>query len=77
MSEKARTGVSKGSPSPRSPRAIALFDYHGARRGVWAVLRGGGHTVIATEHPGTLLAMLKAGVLTGQALKDAEEASRR
>lgn len=51
-----------------------LFDYVGERRGYWAQLAApNGHRVTLTEHPGTLLSMLRAGVLTGEARRDAEE----
>jgi hypothetical protein len=62
------------------PRRLALagFDYATATRGYWARLRNGsGHEVIITNHPTSLLDMLKAGVLTGAAKADAEEISAR
>lgn len=50
----------------------AAYDYATERRGYWAVLRNGlGASVILTEYPGTLLSMLMAGVLTGEAERDA------
>lgn len=52
---------------------VAGFDYAAEARGYWARLRdGGGRDVILTMYPGTLLSMLKAGVLAGEARADAE-----
>lgn len=54
--------------------APAGFDYADETRGYWARLRdGGGRELILTEYPGTLLAMLRAGVLVGEAKADAEK----
>jgi hypothetical protein len=54
--------------------AVAGFDYADDRRGYWARLRdGGGRDVVLTQYPSTLLAMLQAGVLVGQAKADAEK----
>jgi hypothetical protein len=54
--------------------SVAGFDYADGKRGYWARLRdGGGRDVILTAHPETLLAMLKAGVLAGEAKADAEK----
>lgn len=49
------------------------FDYvDSERRGYWAVLSDGERSVRVTEHPGTLVSMARAGVLDGEARKDAE-----
>jgi hypothetical protein len=54
--------------------AVAGFDYANASRGYWARLRdGGGRDVLLTQYPETLLAMLRAGVLVGEAKADAEK----
>lgn len=54
--------------------AVVGFDYAGPARGYWARLRdGGGRDVIVTDYPGSLLSMLRAGVLVGQAKLDAED----
>ena len=52
------------------------FDYVGGVRGYWAKLRdGAGREVTLTEYPRSLLSMLRAGVLVGQAKEDAEALS--
>jgi len=49
------------------------FDWANGHRGHWAVLKdGAGRTVTLTDYPQSLLSMLRAGVLTGQAKQDAE-----
>jgi hypothetical protein len=49
------------------------FDYVGLPRGHWACLRdGAGRNVTLCEWPASLLSMLKAGVLVGEAKEDAE-----
>jgi len=59
------------------PLRVAGFDYADESRGRWARLRdGSGREVIVTDHPSVLLAMLRAGVLAGQAKADAEELVR-
>jgi len=56
--------------------SVAGFDYANASRGYWARLRdGGGREVILTEGTRTLVSMLRAGVLAGEAKTDAEAAS--
>jgi len=52
------------------------FEYVGESRGYWAKLRdGAGREVTLTEYPRSLLSMLRAGVLVGQAKEDAEALS--
>jgi hypothetical protein len=49
------------------------FDFVGPKRGRFCRLtHPNGHEVICTEWPGTLLSMLKAGVLVGKALAEAQ-----
>ena len=48
------------------------FDYDSPARGFWATLACERRVVTMTEYPGTLLAMYRAGVLSGEALADAE-----
>lgn len=51
----------------------AGFDYADGHRGYWARLRdGAGRTVTLTEFPASLLSMLKAKILIGEAKEDAE-----
>lgn len=60
------------------PLSPAGFDYADAsQRGYWAMLRdGAGRTVLLTEYPATLLSMLRAGVLDGEAKRDAMDEMR-
>jgi len=57
---------------------LAGFDYADqSQRGYWATLRdGAGNTVIVTDYPRTLLSMLRAGVLEGEAQRDAVDELR-
>ena len=53
--------------------APVAFDWADDCRGAWAALRdGAGRTVILTEYPRSLLSMLAAHALVGQAKADAE-----
>ncbi len=56
----------------RRRKGGALFDYDSEHRGTMATLSYQHYTVTLVEYPQSLLDMLEAGVLTGQALKDAE-----
>ncbi len=70
--DPGRPGTGGGRLSARL--APVGFDYADDRRGYWARLRdGSGREILITEYPVTLLAMLKAGVLVGEAKMDAEK----
>lgn len=56
----------------KKPLSPPAFDWAGPERGHWAMLRDGDRTVTLTSWPQTLLSMLKAGVLAGEAKRDAE-----
>ena len=51
----------------------AAFDWDTPKRGAWATLSSGPFQVMLTESPASLLSMLRAGVLTGEAKRDALE----
>lgn len=58
----------------RRKLTVAGYDYATAKRGGFARLRdGAGHEVRLTDFPRTLISMLKAGVLAGEAKADAEK----
>ena len=52
---------------------LIAFDWDSPRRGAWATLSSGPFQVMLTEYPASLLSMLRAGVLTGEAKRDALE----
>ena len=54
----------------------AAFDWDTPKRGAWATLSSGSSQVMLTEYPASLLSMLRAGVLVGEAKRDAMEELR-
>jgi hypothetical protein len=54
------------------------FDFAGSHRGPFArLVHPNGHETICTEWPGTLLALLKHGLLVGAALEEARRLKAR
>lgn len=63
---------SRTTKKPR-PKGTAPYDYVDDRRGYFAtVVNVTKHAIILTEYPATLLSIGRAGLLTGEALKEYE-----